>query len=348
MKKVTFVRKKKNPFGGAERYFDRLIKELERRSYSIEILHLPPPRWLPAWIQALHYNFTACLKKNGRFYFSIDRLTCLDVHRAGGGVHRAYLQTRKKSLNPLHPIYLWIEKRTFQKAKRIIAISKMVKKQIVEHYKIPESKITVIYNGIEFVKVDDKRLQNSKKQLSDEFGIPPNIPIILFVGSGFRRKGVDDFLEIISQVKKPFHAFIVGKESRMHRYRNKARILGISDRVTFTGPRRDVQTFYSAADIFLFPTHYEPFGNVILEAMNFYNVVITTHQCGGGELIDPNWRMSSPKDRSITEKIENLLNHPSQMIKIKMNNYHTAAEYTIAKNVNETLEVIESAMKECP
>ncbi len=141
LKKITFVRRQDTPFGGAENYLKRLIKELKGREIEVELLHFSQPNWLVSWIKLPLYNYQACRAKKDRFYFSNDRLSCLEIYRAGGGTHKSFLKTKGFSFNPLHPIYLWMEKKTFKNSKIIIANSKMVKKDIIIDYGISPDKI---------------------------------------------------------------------------------------------------------------------------------------------------------------------------------------------------------------
>lgn len=104
--------------------------------------------------------------------------------------------------------------------------------------------------------------------------------------------------------------------------------------------RSDVKHFYTVSDIFLFPTKYEPFGSVVLEAMNYANAVITTKQCGGGELLDKEFLMENSKDYSIASKIDEILENDDKLKNIKARNLQIVKDFTIEKNVEKTLEVI--------
>lgn len=343
MKKIVFLRRQYTPYGGAEKHFQRLVDEIRRRDlYEVELRHVTQPSWLPSWLKLPLYDLQVCRKREeGAVYFSNDRLSCLDVHRAGGGTHKTFLKTKGFTLNPLHPIYLWLEKRTLQNAKQIIAISNMVKRDIVRDYDIPDEKITVIHNGIHAEKVDEAEMVRRKTAIFEEFGIKEGTPLLLFVGSGFERKGVLEFLEILSRLESPCFALIVGKEKRMGKYLKAARDLGVAQRVIFTGPRKDVEKFYCASDIFIFPTHYEPFGSVILEAMNYGNAVITTKQCGGGEVLEQEPLMRHPRDFSVTAYIDGLMRDRETLDRVQKRNMELAKEYTIERNVNRTIQVIE-------
>ena len=114
----------------------------------------------------------------------------------------------------------------------------------------------------------------------------------------------------------------------------------IDNKVIFTGPRTDVDDFFAVSDIFLFPSHYEPFGSVILEAMNMKNAVFTTRQCGGGEALDNYFIMESPTDFSIIPKIENLLEDKDKLKQIKEKNRLKSLEFSIENNLKKTLKVI--------
>lgn len=335
---LYFVRANKKSFGGAEIYLERLFSELQKRGIQGKILHSPFPRFLPSWLRALLFSLWACLTKKSRFYFSLDRLTCPDLYRAGDGVHRAYMEIEGRSrFTPLNLVYSAIEKRMFHRARHIIAISEMVKSDIMRHYAIPPEKISVIYNGIPLPPFDSAA---SKVSLIEEFSLDSRAVIFLFVGSGYQRKGVKSFLEILSRLEGEFHGFIIGKERHMERYQAHAARLGIASKVHFLGARRDVNRFYAGSDIFLFPTKYEPFGNVILEAMHHRNVIITTRQCGGGELIDPTCLMEHQEDYSIVPTIQGLLDEECSRIALQESNHHKAQEFPIEKNATQTLAIL--------
>jgi UDP-glucose:(heptosyl)LPS alpha-1,3-glucosyltransferase len=214
----------------------------------------------------------------------------------------------------------------------------MVREQIIDTYNINPNKIDVIYNGIELKEIDFKKSFN---KLSKEFSISKNQSILLFVGSGFKRKGAAEFLQIISKLKtKDIKAFIIGKEKNIKYYQYLSKELNIDSQVEFTGPRKDVDDFYAISDIFLFPTHYDPFSNVVLEAMNFENVVFTTSNNGASEILDKDFVMDNPYDTNVISSIDYLLSNKTALDKEKRENKNKSELFSIEKNLNITLEVI--------
>lgn len=342
-KTIFLLRSTRSKFGGAEQYLSRLSTELLKYKIDHQLIHSPLPKFLPSWLRVLLFNLWACARKKNKFYFSLDRVTCPDIYRAGDGVHKVFLSVEKKSkTNLLHPIYLFMEKRCFYKAKRIIANSQMVKQQIIDTYRVQPDKVKVVYNGIKSKKGD---YGESFNRLSQEFLIARDQNVILYVGSGFKRKGVEEFLEIVSNLKTPnIRAFVVGKEKQLELYVELAKQLQIDDKVVFTGAREDVDDFYAISDIFLFPTHYEPFSNVVLEAMNFKNVVFTTRQNGASEILDNAFVMDSPTDMSVSNKIDILFSDKDKLEKNQLENRALSKQFSIEKNLKDTIEVINECM----
>lgn len=343
MKKILFIRLNDTPFGGAQRYMKRLVDELGKRGFEIDTVFSPYSNTLPSWLRVLLFDrFVSKLRAREKdtIFFSLERVSSTDIYRAGDGVHKAFLKTKGFSLNPLHLSYLYLEKRCFNNSKKIIANSKRVKEEIIEYYGIDENKIEVIYNGVNLPSKIDK--DGAKLKLSQEFGIDRDTPIILYVGSGFERKGVAQFLEIISKLESEFVAFVVGKEKRLDRYKKLAKDLRVEQKVIFTGARSDVEEFYSASDIFLFPTKYEPFSNVVLEALSYGSVVFTTVQNGASEILDSYFVMESPNDIEIYKKIDKLLSDRERLLKLQEESIKLSKEFSIEQNAKETVRVIES------
>lgn len=342
MKKIHLIREKPSKFGGAEVYLSRLSKALKAEGIEYQIVNSIFPSFLPSWLRIILFNFQVCLTKKNKLYFSLERIVCPDVYRAGDGVHKVFLNIENKSkLNPLHPIYLFLEKRCFNNAKFIIANSNMIKDEIIDTYGIRPNKIDVVYNGVESKTINH---ESSFKKLSKEFDLDKNNPILLYVGSGFKRKGVKEFLEIISRLEnKNIKAFVIGKENNLKYYQQLSKNLEIDKKVIFTGPRDDVDDFYTISDIFLFPTHYEPFGNVILEAMSLNNAVFTTEQCGAHEVLNKEYIMVHSKDFSVVSKIDQLLKNTQELDNIKRENQSKAVKLSIELNMQKTIEIINKA-----
>ena len=339
MKKIHLIREKPSKFGGAEVYLSRLSKALKVEGIKYQIVNSIFPSFLPSWLRIILFNFQVCLNKKNKMYFSLERIVCPDVYRAGDGVHKVFLNIENKSkLNPLHPIYLFLEKRCFNNAKFIIANSNMIKDEIIDTYGICPNKIDVVYNGVESKTINH---ESSFKKLSKEFDIDKNSSILLYVGSGFKRKGVEEFLEIIAKLKnQSIKAFIIGKEKNLEYYQQLSKDLKIDKTVIFTGPRADVDDFYTISDIFLFPTRYEPFSNVVLEAMSFENAVFTTRQNGAHEILTDEYIMDSSKEFLVAKKIDELLEVPKELRNIKRQNKLIASKLSIELNMQKTIEVI--------
>jgi UDP-glucose:(heptosyl)LPS alpha-1,3-glucosyltransferase len=335
---LNFIRANKTKFGGAEVYLSRLSAEFNKQNISHQNIYSKIPKFLPSWLRAILFNLQVCFTKKNQFYFSLERITCPDIYRAGDGVHKVFLTTIKKSkFNLLHPVYLYLEKRCFQNAKHIIAISNMVKQNIIDSYNIDNNKISVVYNGINLFE------ETKPEKIKQEFNLT-NEKILLYVGSGFQRKGVKELLELVAKIKyQNVKLFIIGKEKKIDFYRNLSKNLGLENKAIFTGPRTDVNNFYVLSDIFIFPTHYEPFGSVILEAMHGKNAVFTTKNCGGGEILDSEFIMQNPTD-DISKKIDNLLQNPQELEKIKQQNHQIAQNFSIANNTKQTLKIIKKYM----
>jgi len=332
MKKLFLIRANKTKFGGAENYLQRLSIELKKQNIEYVIMHSSIPKFVVSWIRVFLFNLQACLKKSSNdLYFSLERITCSDIYRAGDGVHKEFLKTKKRRLNPLNLVYLYLEEKCFKNSKKIIANSNMVKKQIISSYNIPKEKIIVIYNGINIKPLQPYMDIKNELQLKDE-------KIILYVGSGFERKGVKEVIEVVSKLKSKSKLIVIGKEKKLDYYKNLAKTLKVD--AIFTGSREDVNKFYSMSDIFLFPTHYEPFSNVVLEAMSFNNAIFTTKQNGAHEILKDEYIMQTPQDYSIVNTIDDLLENPEKLKEVKEENFKIVQNFTIEKNAKETMDII--------
>jgi UDP-glucose:(heptosyl)LPS alpha-1,3-glucosyltransferase len=217
----------------------------------------------------------------------------------------------------------------------------MVKHDIIRHYRVNSEKISVVYSG-----VDDDINMSTAGSVRQKYNIPESVPLVLYVGSGFERKGVAEMLALLARVESPFFTLVVGKDKRMKKYRDLCQQLGLDERVKFTGAVTDVDPYYVDSDILMLPTRYEPFSNVVLEAMRGGNAVITTLQNGAAEILQAELLMQTSDDEGILPALEKLLNQPDYLSRIKESNRKTVAEYTMERNAAETIALIEQTLRQ--
>ena len=108
---------------------------------------------------------------------------------------------------------------------------------------------------------------------------------MLFIGSGFERKGLPLLLDIMQDMPPSLHLIAVGKDNKLGWFKKLAIQYGIADRVIFTGPQKNTAKFYRASDLFAFPTLYDPLPNTVLEAMASGLPVLVSDSCGAKELV---------------------------------------------------------------
>jgi UDP-glucose:(heptosyl)LPS alpha-1,3-glucosyltransferase len=108
---------------------------------------------------------------------------------------------------------------------------------------------------------------------------------VLFVGSGFERKGLGPLVDGLASIGDRRARLVVAGRGNHAAYGAQAVRLGLGDRVAFIGLRPDVDRLYAAADLVALPARYEPFGNVHLEALASGVPVLSSVHAGGAELI---------------------------------------------------------------
>jgi glycosyltransferase involved in cell wall biosynthesis len=149
-----------------------------------------------------------------------------------------------------------------KRAKRIIAVSKVTKNEIIDHLKINPQKIAVIYEGI------DEKISNLKNQI-----LNPKLKsrkYFLYVGNAFPHKNLDRLLEAFKMLNSDVNLVLVGREDYFYkRLREKVELMRLSNKVIFLHNVRDkeLSDLYKNALALVMPSLMEGFGLPALEAM---------------------------------------------------------------------------------
>jgi UDP-glucose:(heptosyl)LPS alpha-1,3-glucosyltransferase len=315
---IAILRYQVTGLGGAETTLAHLARGLAAAGHRVTVYgatrapaaqpalgpgigYVPVPVWGGKAGRLLSYalNTRRLLRQSpSQVVFSLERTLHQQVYRAGDGCHREWLARRApflspgarlaEGLRPLHRVMLFLEKRLFADPglRRVIANSRQVKAEINRHYGVTPERIRVIYNGLDrqqFRPLEDAAL----KALRPRLGAPPDSGIVLFVGSGFKRKGLTYLIEAFGSLKdRQSVLWVVGKGNPAP-YRRLAGRLGCAGRVRFWGSQAEVASFYQAATVLALPTLYDPCSNVVLEALACGTPVVTTAANGAGEFLTP-------------------------------------------------------------
>jgi glycosyltransferase involved in cell wall biosynthesis len=170
----------------------------------------------------------------------------------------------------LNPSNLWVAWRDWWmlrglRYRKIVAISERVRQQLKEYYNVPEERIATIPNGINLARFNPGNAR-SRESVRQSFGVPSDVPLVLFVGSQYRLKGLEFALRALVEMKTKAMLLVVGADAPAP-FKRLADQLGVSERVIFAGARSDLPAIYPAADAFVLPTLYETFALVCVEAM---------------------------------------------------------------------------------
>ena len=169
--------------------------------------------------------------------------------------------------------------------KAVIAISKMVADDLVRHYAYPRERIHHIPNGIDLDRFHPS-LRRHRTGMRRKLDVPDDYHVVLFVGTGFSRKGLDVAIDAVARLKNRAELWVVGRDRRPNHYLSLANKAGLSGRYRYFGPQADPLPWYGAADVTILPSSYEPFGLTALESMACGVPSVVSKHCGVREVVE--------------------------------------------------------------
>ena len=291
--------------GGAERYAVETTRRLRARGHQVALV---AREWEPAAVEGLGKHR---LSDRGRWssvvsswWFARDAARCLaavptdaviahergfrqDIavvhtfpYRRGIARYAGWRRIDQLYLSPRSWLHLHLEAQQMRTT-HLAAVSQTIRSDIAQYYRRRRN-VAVVHPGVDLERFAPGAQGPQRAATRAAVGAAPEDTLIVFVGTEFKRKGLDDLMAALGPGQR---LVAVGKGERWPRYRRLVERLGIAERVHFAGFVADVRPYYQAADLLVLPSLAEAFGMCVLEAMACGLPVVVRAAAGAAALV---------------------------------------------------------------
>lgn len=355
--------------GGVERYAVNLATALAKEGHEVHVFsgdrgnsvgigiqfHPISMRHGPNFLKSLRFHLNCQRKLQDNDYDVVHALTQtypVDIYRMSDGLHchrmsllypNYVYRILRYFLRPMLLLNIIFEKKIINDGgcQLLVANSNLSCQPLTSYYHFPSDRLVVIYNGVELDRFNP-RAKTFRPEIRKTYNITENAPLLLFASMDFSRKGLGELIRSLPAVRDLYPSIrlmVIGKGNEKP-YRILGRSLGVEEQLIFVGHVENMAPFYGAADLFVLPTHYDPFANVCLEAMACGLPVVTTRQNGATELIQEGVNgYSIEKAGQITDLAEKITLSLSNHSRMGEKAAETAVSFSQADHVQRVLEV---------
>lgn len=308
---IAIIRKKFNPFGGAEQFILRTIDGLKNTSVRFSIIseswkttqdnrHTAITPWIPTKLSgrtrigkyiSFQRSCTQIIQSN---HFDLvqshEKILGVDLYRAGDGVHASWINRLKNikpwyhrlrlTIDPFHNWLIWHERRMAKDPTiTFVSNSPMVAKELISYYDMPPERIVIIENGID-TREFSPPTSDEKTLAKTELGFNANQPLILFLGCGFERKGAFELVEAMNHLNG-FQLLMVGQDKKFKTLESKIRLISKNgNMIKLTPAETNIKKILKAVDIFCLPSLYDSLPNALLENISCGIPAVVTENIG--------------------------------------------------------------------
>lgn len=303
--------------GGAERYTFDLSQALAGLGHEVVLLasRFGPA---PAGVESLRLGKSA-LTRLGRYLRFIDAVDshladhpydivhamlpvrrCHVYHPHAGLAAEAIVSGHRKHADRMRRALaavsnqINVKRRSFARIERqllqgpsapvVLCLSDYVKQTVRRHFpQLPPEKLATLFNAVDLEKFDPLARPGERRETRRRLGVSEETPLALIIAQDFERKGLGEAIDALAECPQT-HLVVVGKENPAS-YRERARAMGVDNRVHFAGATTDPYAYYAAADFFVLPTRHDPCSLVVLESLAMGVPVISTRQNGACEIM---------------------------------------------------------------
>ncbi len=366
--KIAILRKDYNTRGGgAEVYAANMCSALVQRGHEVTVFsetflgetnksirHVKVRRSMLSGFSrtsSFHRKVQKVLMKQRDSFdlvFALSRTWPSDVYRITESLHAEWMKIRYHKwnrINPRHRGILKLERNIFksENTKLVVTNSELTKRQAVKNFGFPENRITVVYNGVDHAKFHPVENRREFLKIRKILKLEDNKFILLFPATNFKIKGLGNAIKTLSlldeNLRKRTLLLVVGGDNE-EPYRKLAEKLNVSENVRFEGRKTNMREYYAAADLLFYPTLYEPFSNVCLEAFSCGLPALTTSLNGAAEIVKENLNGFVVPDASAEEMMARCISKfanfsEAERSKFSDNAYRTSLNFNWTKHVEQ-------------
>lgn len=257
-------------------------------------------------------------------------------------VFTKHLGTQKPKRDALHR---WI----YRRVDHLVAISEIIRQNILATHPVPAARVSVVHHGVDLSQFRPN--DNERAAVRQELGFAPEHLVLGIIGRLQISKGYLEFLEMARRLREelPEARYLLIGEASRGEAREAQMILGkirewqVDDIVYALGFRRDIPRLLNAIDIFVFPSHAEAFGLVLIEAMAAGKPVISSNCDGVLDIVrDRETGLLTPPRQvaALCEAVRMLAHQPAQRLRLAQNAREHVLNFFALERMLDQLESI--------
>lgn len=300
--KLAFCVFKYFPYGGLQRDLLNIAALALARGHAVTVFTLAWQGPVPEGLNLVKINrkkyrnhqsyaafaaavAEACEKQEFDCIIGFNKMPDLDFYYAADPCYAYKMQKKAwwRRLGGRYRTFMDFEHAVFQPEGhcQILSLSPEVRQEYQAFYHTPHERFFDCPPGIQSNRLLPDNAPSIREKWRAQWKVSPEERALLFLGSGFKTKGLDRALYALQRLRAeiPAKLFIIGQD-QARPFKRLARRLRVADHVFFLGGRDDIPTFLQGADVLLHPAYRENTGTVLLEAVVAGLPVVTTAVCG--------------------------------------------------------------------
>ncbi len=316
------------------------------RELDVDLEVLPcRGRTSPAWRRALRMSLKQ--RPADVVQLHLSRLNAPLLRRTGARLVERLNMTRDPRIR--HPLALpWLDRFTSRWIDRFIVVSETLRNAFLARG-YPAHKLHVVHNGVQPPEAADPA------RLRRELGIAPGVPLIGAVGRLTPQKGMDCFVETVCELRTrhpTVRAVIAGDGELRAALEARVELCGLRNTLRFLGFRQDVWDILAGLDVLVLLSRWEPFANILLEAMAVGTPIVASNVAGNREALTEaeTAGLLVPPERPdlAAEAVGRVLADPELHRRLSEGGSRRARDFTVERMVRQHEQVYVQATTAAP